>query len=373
MVPSTMTEDESASHESATSAVREFVVPASLQAARLDKAIAQLAPELSRARVKRAIELGAVRVNGRRMAKGAAVSEGDKVRIDVAQVVELPAIATPGAPLKVVFENAQVAVVDKPAGQATAPLRPAETGTLVNAVLGHYPELVPPNAEEFIGHSAREPGIIHRLDTETSGAVVVARTEAAFEALKGALKAGLLDKRYLLLCAAQGLADEGAIEFPLTNHPKDQRRVYACIHPRDVVRYEPRPACTRYRVVQRAGNWALVEVSVGKALRHQIPRPLRSDWPPPRRGRTLRRDGHSGARPPCPPRRTRRLHRGRRRGCVRRRGPVAQGHRCHSRGGRRGRRHGRVREHAGLSLRSPCGSPCARLAPTMRVVRTGCA
>jgi 23S rRNA pseudouridine1911/1915/1917 synthase len=253
--------------------MREFTVPGSLHGARLDKAIAQSLPDLSRARVKRAIELGAVRVNGRRMPKGGNVSEGDKVRIDVGQVVEMPAMATPGAPLKVVFENAQVAVVDKPAGQATAPIRPAETGTLVNAILGRYPELIPSSGEQgdsFIGHSAREPGIIHRLDTETSGAVVVARTSEAFETLKAALKAGHLDKRYLLVCSGQGLADEGVIEFPLTNHPKDQRRVYACVHPRDVVRYEPRPACTRYRVVQRAGNWALVEVSVGKALRHQI-------------------------------------------------------------------------------------------------------
>jgi len=250
--------------------VREFVVPASLQGARLDKAITQQLPDLSRARVKRAIELGAVRVNGRRMPKGGTVAAGDAVRIDVAQVVDVPAVGTPDAPLKVVLETAQVVVVDKPAGQATAPLRPGEIGTLVNAVLGRFPELVPDGPDGFIGHSAREPGIIHRLDTETSGAVVVARSAAVFETLKTALKAGRLDKRYWLVCAGQGLADTGTIEFPLTNHPKDQRRVYACIHPRDVVRYEPRPACTRYRVQQRAGTWALVEVSVGKALRHQI-------------------------------------------------------------------------------------------------------
>jgi 23S rRNA pseudouridine1911/1915/1917 synthase len=265
-----MTEAESAAPGSSPNGVREFVVPEPLEGARLDKAIAQQLPDLSRARVKRAIELGAVRVNGRRMPKGGTVTAGDAVRIDVAQVVDTPASATPDAPLKVVLETAQVVVVDKPAGQATAPLRPGEVGTLVNAVLGRYPELVPDGADGFIGHSAREPGIIHRLDTETSGAVVVARTAPVFEVLKAALKAGRLDKRYLLVCAGQGLADEGTIEFPLTNHPKDQRRVYACIHPRDVVRYEPRPAATRYRVRQRAGTWALVEVTVGKALRHQI-------------------------------------------------------------------------------------------------------
>ena len=265
-----MTEAESPPETSAANEVRAFVVPPALHGARLDKGIAQLVPELSRARVKRAIELGAVRVNGRRMPKGGTLSEGDAVRIDVAQVADTPATGTPGAPLKIVLETAQVVIVDKPAGQATAPIRPGEIGTLVNAVLGHFPELVPVGPDAFIGHSAREPGIIHRLDTETSGAVVVARTAAAFETLKSALRGGRLDKRYLLLCSGQGLADEGSIEFPLTNHPKDQRRVYACIHPRDVMRYEPRPAETRYRVLERAGTWALVEASVGKALRHQI-------------------------------------------------------------------------------------------------------
>ena len=250
--------------------VRELVVPESLHGARLDKAIAQLLPDFSRARVKRAIELGAVRVNGRRLPKGGTVAKGDAVRIDVAQVAETPAVATPDAPLKVVLETEQFIVVDKPANQPTAPLRPGETGTLVNALLGRYPELVPRDKDTFIGHSSREPGIIHRLDTETSGAVVVARTAHAFETLKAALKEGRLDKRYLLVCAAEGLPDEGTIEFPLASHPKDQRRIQACVHPRDVVRYEPRQACTRYRVVKRSEMWALVEARVDKALRHQI-------------------------------------------------------------------------------------------------------
>jgi 23S rRNA pseudouridine1911/1915/1917 synthase len=250
-------------------AVRELVVPASLQGARLDKAIAELVPELSRARVKRAIELGVVRVNGRRMAKGATVNEGDLLRIDVSHVADAPAVASPGAPLRVLLETSAVAVVDKPAGQPTAPLRSGETGTLVNAILARYPELLP-TEEVFVGHSPREPGIIHRLDTETSGAVVVARTAAAFEVLKSALKEGRLEKNYLLVCAEQGLPDQGTIEFPLTNHPKDQRRVYACVHPRDVMRYEPRQASTAYRVQRRAGMWGLVEAKVDKALRHQI-------------------------------------------------------------------------------------------------------
>lgn len=250
--------------------VRELVVPDSLNGARLDKAIAELLPELSRARAKRAIDMGAVRVNGKRLPKGGTVSSQDVLRIDVGQVADAPAVGTPGAPLKVVLETAQVVVVDKPAGQPTAPIKPGEVGTLVNAILGRYAELVPDSVHGFVGHSPREPGIIHRLDTETSGAVVVARTAMAFDVLKAALKEGRLDKRYLLICAEQGLPDEGTIDFPITNHPKDQRRVYVCVHPRDVMRYEPRPATTRYRVLSRSGARALVEVRVEKALRHQI-------------------------------------------------------------------------------------------------------
>jgi 23S rRNA pseudouridine1911/1915/1917 synthase len=204
------------------------------------------------------------------MAKGGSVVVGDVVRIDVARVADVAPLATPEALVRVVFENENVVVVDKPAGQPTAPLRPGETGTLVNALLGRYPELVPTSVDAFIGHALREPGIVHRLDTETSGALLVARTAPAFEELRLALKEGKLDKSYLLVCSEQGLPDEGTIDFPLTNHPKDQRRVYACTHPRDVMRYDPRPASTRYRVIQRAGVWALVEASVGKALRHQI-------------------------------------------------------------------------------------------------------
>jgi 23S rRNA pseudouridine1911/1915/1917 synthase len=248
---------------------REVVVPEALAGARLDKAVAALLPELSRARIKRAVELGAIRVNGRRMAKGGSVVVGDIVRVDVASVADTAPTATQDAALRIAFETDQVVVVDKPAGQPTAPLRPGETGTLVNALLGRYPELVP-TGPEFIGHALREPGIVHRLDTETSGALLVARTAPAFDELRLALKEGKLDKSYLLVCSEQGLLDEGTIEFPLTNHPKDQRRVYACTHPRDVIRYDPRPAVTRYRVVQRAGIWALVEASVSKALRHQL-------------------------------------------------------------------------------------------------------
>jgi len=249
-----------------SAAALEFVVPESLHGARVDKAALTLATNVSRAQMKKAIADGAVRVNGRRRPKGALVSTGEIITIAEGAAVgrDAAAIPEPGASLTVRFESADVLVVDKPAGQATVPLRDGETGTLANALVGRYPELA------TVGYTPREPGLVHRLDTDTSGLLVVARNPASFESLKAALKQDRLHKTYLLVCQEADLPDHGAIEFPIASHPKDQRRVYPCIHPRDVARYAPRPARTTYTVLERAAPWALVEVTVARALRHQI-------------------------------------------------------------------------------------------------------
>lgn len=244
----------------------ERTVTAALDGARLDKAIVALVEGASRSRVKRAIDDGSVRVNGRVLAKGGVVAEGDVIEIEESAVKagDGPCVAEPAAPLLVRYESPKVLVVDKPAGQATAPLRSDETGTLANALAGHHPELV------GIGYSPREPGIVHRLDTDTSGLIVVARTPEAFTALREALQSERLAKEYLLVCASEGLPDEGTIEHPIANHPKDKRRVYPCVHPRDVMRYAPRPAMTRFRVEKRVGDWALVRAEAARAIRHQL-------------------------------------------------------------------------------------------------------
>lgn len=245
---------------------KEYKVPENLDGTRLDRAAAQLGEGLSRARLKKAIDAGAVRVNGRHRDKGALVSAGDVIAIDTGDIADsnAPAIPSPDLPLVVCFEGKGVVVVDKPAGQPTAPLRPSETDTLANALVARYPEM------QGVGYSPREPGLVHRLDTDTSGLVIAARSAEAAETLLGALKEERIEKRYLLICSEDGLPDTGQIDFPIANHPKDQKRVYACIHPRDVMRNSPRPASTSYDVVRRSGKRALVEVKVSRALRHQI-------------------------------------------------------------------------------------------------------
>ena len=140
--------------------------------ARLDRFLVDTVPELSRARVKAMIEDGQVRLNGYRARKGDAVAVG--------QVVELLApppprdfdpIPQPDSPIKykVLYEDADVIVVDKPTGVPTHPLEPNETGTLVNVLVSRYPEII------GVGFARKEAGLLHRLDSDTSGVVVIAR------------------------------------------------------------------------------------------------------------------------------------------------------------------------------------------------------
>lgn len=238
---------------------------------RVDKLLVQAVPGLGRAGAKRLFEKGRVRLQpggegrSRVASKGDVAAAGDVLDVDV-EITEAGSAAAPDpdAPLTIVLERPDLLVVEKPAGQPTAPLNPGERGTLANALVARFPELA------GIGFSPREPGLCHRLDTETSGLVLAARSKEAFDVLTGALKEGRLDKRYLLVCDAQDLPEAGTIEIPLAPHPKDKRRVYPCAHPRDVARYAPRPASTAYARVRVEGDRALVEARAPKALRHQI-------------------------------------------------------------------------------------------------------
>lgn len=137
--------------------------------------------------------------------------------------IELPAQATllpqPEIALDVLLERPDLVVVRKPAGMPTVPLDPAERGSLAAALIGRYPEMAK------VGHRPREPGLIHRLDTNTSGLVVAARTGSSFDRLVAALREGRLEKRYLAVVAESGLPDQGVIDGPLGPDPHNRARV----------------------------------------------------------------------------------------------------------------------------------------------------
>jgi hypothetical protein len=185
---------------------------------RLDKLIVSLVG-VGRATARRLFDEGRVslevqRESGprvRRAVKGDVARAGEVLLVDLEETSEA-AVAEPGAPLLVRLERDDLLVVDKPANQATAPLRPGERGTLANALVGAYPELA------GLGFHPREPGLCHRLDTGTSGLVLVGRTAASFAVLTQALRAGEIDKRWRLHREAAVDVDGAAREVVALEH-----------------------------------------------------------------------------------------------------------------------------------------------------------
>ena len=225
---------------------------------RLDKLLAREVPNVGRKLARELCELGQVRVDGRKARAADPVSAGASIEVTRG---DEPAVGEPELGLDVRLELEGVLVVHKPPGQPSATLRPGERGTLVNALVARYPELT------RIGHRLREPGLIHRLDTETSGLLVVARTDAAFGTLTRALRDGRITKRYLAIVAASDLPEAGVIDRPLGPDPSRRGRVRVVAEP---AREYAKPSTTRYAVLERTPHFLLLELEAARAFRHQI-------------------------------------------------------------------------------------------------------
>lgn len=224
---------------------------------RLDKLLTRRFTGVGRKLARELFQAGAVRIAGQRAQKGDRAEAGAEIVVDVPEVKAV--IAEPEAALDVRLETKDVVVVQKPAGQASAPIEPEERGSLAGALVGHYPEM------SGVGHRAREPGLLHRLDTQTSGLLVAARSVPAFEHLRRALAQGAIKKRYLAIVEDVGLDREGLVDAALAPDPSDRRKVKI-----DSQRSRPKRAITRWKVLEKGRRWALVEVEVSHAYRHQI-------------------------------------------------------------------------------------------------------
>ncbi len=225
---------------------------------RADDAILRSLEGFTRQEVKRLFEEGRVRVAGRRIKKGDRLTAGSEL---VVEAPSAPIAPDASLPLDVLFESDDFVIADKPAGLPTAPLVRTETRTLAAALLARYPEM------QGVGFRGREPGLVHRLDNETSGVVLAARNQPAFQAARALFESALIDKRYLAVVGA-GLADDaGFIETLLGPDPSDPRRVRVFAEAPDGYAKLHR---TRYRVIERAARFSLVELTVERAFRHQI-------------------------------------------------------------------------------------------------------
>ncbi len=220
---------------------------------RLDRYIAMALPELSRSYVQQLIEMGKVAVDG--------IQRRPRFKMTPGQVVSvtLPAprpdwIEPEPIPLSIVFEDDDVLVIDKPAGLVVHPAPGHPRGTLVNAVLYHRPEVAVAGTNR--------PGIVHRLDKETSGLIVVAKTDRGRTALVSQWESRSVTKRYLCLASGVIEPDEATIDAPIGRDPQQRQRMSVIAR--------GRPARTNFTVRRRYQDATLLDVEIETGRTHQI-------------------------------------------------------------------------------------------------------
>ena len=231
---------------------RSLEVPADAAGMRVDVWLAN-ALALPRARVKELLERGAVRVGGRPPRKGDRTIAGAQVEVTLPDDDPRP-VPQPELPLQLLHVDPQLIAVDKPAGLPSHPLAPGERGTVVNALVARHPECADASADP------REGGLVHRLDTLTSGVLLAARTPEAWRAVREAFSGREVDKRYLAVVTGP-VADDGEIDLPL-RHRGD--------HVEPALAGGGREALTDFHVLSRSGDAALLEVRIRTGVLHQI-------------------------------------------------------------------------------------------------------
>jgi 23S rRNA pseudouridine1911/1915/1917 synthase len=244
--------------------LRSFAVSPELAGSRLDVALARLAPDLSRSRVQRLVAGGHVRLAGRAAKAAARLRAGEVVEVEVPPPEPSGAVAQ-DLPLAVLHEDRDLVVLDKAAGMVVHPARGAPHSTVVNALLWRLGAAASRGRRGQAPAAAALPrlGLVHRLDRDTSGCLVVAKTEAALQALQAQWKGRTVEKVYLALCHG-ALAPEGLLDTPYGRHPRDRTRFTSRAK-------GGHRAVTGWRTVEVFGDAAsLAEIALHTGRTHQI-------------------------------------------------------------------------------------------------------
>lgn len=222
---------------------------------RVDKLAASKVAGLSRARLQKLIEEGQVRLNGKPCKANTKAAAGAVLEILIPESREAEVLPE-DIPLDILYEDEDLLVINKPQGLVVHPAPGNYTGTLVNALLYHCKDL------SGIG-GQRRPGIVHRLDKDTSGLLVVAKNDAAHQKLAAQLKERTMQRTYLALVHGNIKEDRGRIEAPIGRHPVDRKKMA-------VVERNAREAVTEYTVLERFRDYTLVSARLHTGRTHQI-------------------------------------------------------------------------------------------------------
>lgn len=231
-----------------------YTIEEQQQGERIDKALSSLQSEWSRTQIGNWISDGAIKVNGDAVKAKYKVKAGDLIVIDVPEVEELDVVAENLA-LDIVYEDADVLVVNKPKGMVVHPAPGHMTGTLVNGLMAHCQDLSGING-------VMRPGIVHRIDKDTSGLLMVAKNDVAHESLVNQLVNKTVTRKYTALVHGHIAHDKGTIDAPIARDPKDRQK--------QAVVDQGKHAITHFQVIERFGDYTLVECRLETGRTHQI-------------------------------------------------------------------------------------------------------
>lgn len=231
---------------------------------RLDRWLAEELPEFSRSRLQKLIEDGWVQLNGQVCTiKKAPIQAGDRVQLEIPPA-EPTTVEPQDIPLDILYEDEALIILNKPAGLVVHPAPGHPDGTLVNALLAHCQSFSQLQSSLNIGGEQR-PGIVHRLDKDTTGAMVVAKTDAALYNLQAQIKAKTARREYLAVVYGAPGGDRGTIDAPIGRHPVDRKK--QAVVP---VERGGRSAITHWHVQERLGNYSLMHYRLETGRTHQI-------------------------------------------------------------------------------------------------------
>lgn len=234
-----------------------FIIDQDNQSTRIDSVLSLLLPDTSRSFIQKLIEDGNLTVNGKSCTKKKYLTiAGDRVELRIPEPEQLK-IEAENIPLEIVYEDDDVLVVNKPKGMVVHPAVGNYTGTLVNAVMYHCGERL-----SSINGVIR-PGIVHRIDKDTSGLLMIAKNDMAHESLSAQLAAHSITRRYTALVYDNLVQDEGTVDVPIGRDPANRLR-------QAVTAQNSKRAVTHWRVLERFGRYTLIEARLETGRTHQI-------------------------------------------------------------------------------------------------------
>ncbi len=223
---------------------------------RLDKLIQELLPELTRSAVQRLIEQGYITKNGKLLRKNEKGSNGDQILVTIPEPVPVDIVAE-HIPLQIVYEDADLLVVNKPKGMVVHPAAGHFSGTLVNALLYHC-------GVSLSGiNGVIRPGIVHRIDKDTSGLLIVAKNDVSHQHLAAQIKAHTFTRKYEAIVYGNLKTENGIINAPIGRHPTERKRMA-------VTAQNSKPAVTHYQVLARYRNFTYLRLTLETGRTHQI-------------------------------------------------------------------------------------------------------